>query len=439
MISRMALKTVEGTGPTIARARASGAAMDRPLPKPRSNYVAWVICALLLLGGIAVVSRVLPLGLRVAQSDIRIATATQGNFRNDVLVRATAEPLHTIMLDVLEAGRVEEVLVSDGAMVEKGALLFRLSNPQLRLDLVAREADRAQQISNLSILRVSIETGQTEHERRMLDLRFGLAEAERQYKRYESLVKTGVVSIATFESARDRVEQQRQALADERRRNGIEMLIQRDGVRQMEQAIRQLDAGLKVVSGSIEALAVRAPIAGRLTDFQVQLGEIIKPGQRVGRIDEPGQFKLMAPIDEYFLGKVDVHQEGFVSVAGRDCPVAVTRVFPQIKDGRFLVELLFTGEAPPAMNPGQSEEMRISLGGSTPALILPNDAFLADTGGAWVFVVSPDSRSAVRRRIQIGRRNTSQVEVTSGLAPGERVIVSAYARLGDAERLQLVN
>jgi HlyD family secretion protein len=433
----MALKIVEATEPVTAGARVTGVAMDRPLPKRRPNYVIVAIGALLLLGGIAVISQLVPHGLRVAGSDIRTATVQQGMFHNDVVVRSTAEPLHTIMLDALESGRVEEVLVNDGALVAKDALLFRLSNPQLRLNVVAREADRAQQISNLSTLRVSIEMSQTEHQRRMLDLNFALAQVEKQHTRNASLAKTGVIAAVALEESQDRLAQQRQALEDEKTRAVIEMRIKRDGVRQMEQAIEQLDAGLKVVNESIEALAVRAPIAGRLTDFRLQLGEIVKSEQRIGRIDDPSQFKLTAQIDEYFLGSVMTGKKGSVNVNGRDYAVDVSRVFPQITDGRFLIELLFTGEAPPEMNPGQSAETRITLGGTSPGLILPNDAFLNDTGGAWAFVLAPDGRSAERRKIRVGRRNNSQVEVASGLAPGERVIVSTYARFGKAERLQI--
>lgn len=433
----MALEIVNSVNQRSRAARVTGAAMDQPLPKRRPNYLAMAVAALVLLAGIAAIWELLPRGLRVAEGDIRIAIVQQGMFRNDVVVRSTAAPLHTIILDVLESGRVEEVLVNDGALVAKGALLFRLSNPQLRLDLVAREADRAQQISNLSELRVLVETSQTEHQRRMLDLNFALAQAERQYTRNASLAKTGVISVAAFEESRDRLERQRQALEDEKSRAAIEMRIKRDAVRQMEQATQQLDAGLKVVNESIEAQAVRAPIAGRLTDFRLQLGEIVKSEQRVGRIDDPSQFKLTAQIDEYFLGSVVTGKKGSVNVNSRHYGVEVNRVFPQIKDGRFLAELLFTGDAPPQMNPGQSAETRITLGGTSPGLILPNDAFLADTGGAWAFVLTPDGRSAERRKIRVGRRNTSQVEVASGLAPGERVIVSTYAGFGEAERLQI--
>lgn len=415
----------------------SGAGMDQPLPKRRHPYVASAAGLLLLVGAGAALSRLVPHGLRVAEGELRIATVTQGVFRNEVVVRATAAPLHTLLLDALESGRVEEVRARDGALVAQGELLFRLSNPQLRLSLVARQAERAQQISNLSSLRVSLETSQTEHQRRLLELRFSLARAERQLARGRSLVKTGALAVAAFEDMQEQREQQKQALADEQMRHALEVRTKREGLRQMEEAIAQLDAGLAVVNESLDALSVRAPIAGRLTDFQLQLGEIVKAEQRVGRIDDPDHFKLNAEIDEYFLGSVASGKRGSVRMNGRDYAVEVSRVFPQIKEGHFSAELLFVGEAPEPMSPGQSVEARISLGSATPALLLPNDAFLSDTGGAWVFVLSPDGHSAQQRTIRIGRRSNSQVEVTAGLAAGERVIVSPYAGFGRAVRLEM--
>jgi HlyD family secretion protein len=427
----MALEIVKSTQ------RVTGAAMDQPLPERRRNYWAIAAIALALLGGFAAVAQLVPRGLRVATGDIRIATVQQGLFRNDILVRSTATPLHTVMLDAFEAGRVEEVLANDGALVKKGELLYRLSNPQLRLNLVAREADRAQQISNLSNLRVAIEASQTEHQRRMLDLNFALAQARKQHARYLSLAQNGVIPTSTLEESQDRLAQQQQSLEDEQRRAAIETRIKRDGVRQMEQAIEQLDTGLEVASDSIEALAARAPIAGRLTDFRLQLGEIVKSEQRIGRIDDPSQFKLAAEIDEYYLGSVSVGKQGYVSANGRKYDVEISRIFPQITDGRFSIELLFGDEAPSEMNPGQSVETRITLGETSPGLILPNDAFLNDSGGTWVFVMARDGGTAERRTIRVGRRNNSQVEVASGVVSGERVIVSTYAAFGNAERLQI--
>jgi HlyD family secretion protein len=415
----------------------SGAGMDQPLQsRPRRPLALW-LGVLVLSAVVAALWQLLPRGLQVAADDLRIATVARGMFRNDIVVRSAVAPLHTVMLDALETGRVEEILASDGALVSKGDLLFRLSNPQLRLDLVAREADRAQQISNLSLLRVALESSATEHQRRMLDFNVVLSQSERQHARYESLLDQGYISKATVEDSRDRLLQQRQALDNETQRAGIEMRIKRDGVRQMEQAIERLDAGLKVVNDSIDGLAVRAPIAGRLTDFRLQLGEIVKQDQRIGRIDDPKQFKIVAEIDEYFLGRLSVGRQGRVAASDRDHPVEITRVFPQIREGRFSSELSFTGGTPSGLNPGQRLELRISLGETSPALILPNDAFLNDSGGTWVLVVARDGKSAARRVIRIGRRNSSQVEVAAGLAPGERVIVSAYAAYGNAQELRI--
>jgi HlyD family secretion protein len=417
--------------------RSTGIAMDRPLPNKRTNYLPVVFGALAVVGAIAAIAALLPRGLSVSEGELRIATVQQGLFRDDVLMRASAAPLHTVMLDALETGRVEEVVVSDGTVVNKGDLLFRLSNPQLRLNLVAREADRTQQVSNLSNMRVAMETSQSDHERRVLDLTFAVAQARRLHARYVSLRDSGYISASMFEDSEAKLNQEEQALTDENTRFAIEMHIKRAAIRQMQQAIAQLDSGLQVVSESIQALAVRAPMAGRLTDFQLQVGEIVEPEQHIGRIDDPDRFKLLADVDEFYLARVSAGERGRATADGHEYDVVVSRVFPQVTDGRFSVELLFTGEAPPEMRPGESVETRLTLGRTTPALILPNDAYLNDTGGTWVFALARDGKRAERRNIRIGRRNNSQVEVIGGLAAGERVIVSSYSAFGKAERLQI--
>ena len=409
----------------------SGAAMDQPLPRRAPNYRLIALGAVAAAGAAVGLWWLLPRGLLVEEGDLRIAMVEKGMFRNEVLVRATAAPLHTVMLDALESGRVEEVLVNDGALVQQGQLLFRLSNPQLRLNLVAREADRAQQISNLSLLRVDLESSQTQHQRRVLDLAFDLEQARKLQARYLSLAREGVIARRTVEESQDQIGRLERSLADEKSRAAVEMRIKRDGIRQMEQAIERLDAGLNVVNDSIEGLAVRAPITGRLTDFHLQLGEIIKPEQRIGRIDDPARFKLVASLDEYFLGRVAVGKRGMADTGGREYPIEIARVFPQIKEGRFSIELLFLAEAPADLRPGQSTDTRLTLGDSSAAVLAPNDAWLDDTGGGWIFVVEPGGSAAERRAIRIGRRNNSQVEIAEGLVPGERVIVSSYARFKD--------
>jgi HlyD family secretion protein len=411
--------------------------MDKAVPRRHGQRAVFIVGMLFaVLAGAFAFWRMLPRGLQVSAADVRIAAVERGMFRDSVIVRATAAPLQSVMLDAVESGRVEEVLARDGALVKQGDLLFRLSNAQRRLELLARQSDYAQQISNLFNLRVVMEAGRAEHARRMSDLSFALSQARKQHARTEALARKGFISAAALDESEDRLAQQQQMLEDERRSGATDMAIKRDAVRQMRDAIVRMEAGLKLINETIEALAVRAPVAGQLTDFRLQVGEMVKPDQRIGRIDDPDRFKLSAQVDEYYLNRITIGRQGSAQLNGRTYVFTVSRIYPQIKDGRFAVEMAFGAEQPPSLKPGQSVEAHITLGESTRGLLLPNDAFVNDTGGTWVFVLDEKGRVAERRAVRTGRRSNAQVEVLSGLAPGERVITSSYTRFGEARRLQ---
>jgi HlyD family secretion protein len=412
--------------------------MDQPLAPRRHKRLAaaFAITAALVVAGAALFS-LMPRGLQLAAADVRTAVVTRALFRDELAVRATAMPLHSVMLDAVESGRVEEVLVRDGAMVARGELLFRLSNPQRRLEVLAREAEHAQQISNLTNLRVSLEASRTARLRRSADLAFALAQAGKQQRRNEGLAQQGFVSQAALEESGDRVAHQRRALDTEQAGNAVEDATQRDALRQMEQAIARMEAGLRLVHSTVSALEVRAPVAGRLAEFRLQVGQTVKPDQHLGRIDDAARFKLTAQVDEYYLQRVAPGLRGKATLNGHAHAVTVSRVYPQISEGTFAVELGFDTDAAQSLRPGQGLELAVTLGGSTDALLLPNDAWVNDGGGSWAFVLISDGAGAERRAIRTGRRNNAQVEVLSGLAAGERVLVSSYAAFGSAQRLQL--
>jgi HlyD family secretion protein len=415
----------------------TGASMDAPIPPRRRRRIAAIAgVAVAGLAAALALRMLLPQGLQVPMRDVRIATVERGMFRDDVAVRAHAVPQTSVILDSTESGRVEEVIVRDGASVKQGELLFRLSNPQRHLDLLARQSEHAQQISNLSNLRLALEASRAEHQRRLSELRFGVDQAEKRHARDVALAEKGFLSSAAVEESTDRVSQQRRMLADEQSTGETDLAIKRDAIRQMERAIAGLESGLKLVAATVDALAVRAPAAGRLTDFHLQVGETVRPDQHIGRIDDPVHFRLSAQIDEYYLRRVAVGRRGMANVNGRDHAIEVSRVYPQIKDGRFTVEFDFIGRQPEGLSPGQGIDTQVTLGEPSPSLLLPNGSFINDGGGAWVFVLAPDGATAERRAIRSGRRNAGQIEVLSGLAPGDRVIVSSYAGWGDAQRLQ---
>lgn len=415
----------------------TGAAMDMPAPRRRRTpYLRAAAAAVLLAAFGAGAWYLMPHGLQVEAADVRVAGAAPGIFRDDIVVRATAQPLNSIMLDSVESGRVEEVLVQDGQAVEKGQLLFRLSNPLRNLALLERQAEQAQQISNLANLRVAQETSRSEHRRRLSDAEFALQQAEKQHARNSRLARQGFISAVALEESGDRLAQQRRTLENEQRRFENEESVRQRGLQQMETAIDGFASGLQLVSASVDALAVRAPSAGMLTDFRLQVGQTVQPNQNIGRIDDPRRFKLNAEIDEFYLSRVTRGLTGSVTREGKAYALRVSAVFPQIREGRFTAEMVFTGEQPAVLNPGQSLDARLTLGQSTQALLLPRGAFVDDTGGAWVFVVDQAGR-AEKRAVRLGRRNNSHVEVLSGLAAGEQVIISSYAAFGKAEQLQI--
>ena len=418
----------------------TGAAMDVTLPRRRGRRAAQLAltCAAIAAGG-ALLWQMLPRGLDVERRDVRIAGVEAGVFRDEIVVRALAEPLNSIMLDAVESGRVEEVFARDGQTVKKGDLLFRLSNPQRNLELLARQAEHAQQISNLANLQVAQEAVRTDHQRRLGDLAFALDQVDKQHARNLRLARDGFISGVALEESGDRLAQARRALDEEGRGMGREQGVRKQALQQMDQAIRGLASGLELVAATVDALAVRAPSDGVLTDFRLLVGQAVRQDQAIGRIDDPNRFKLSAQVDEFYLSRVNPGRQGRIVQDGTSYALRVGTVYPQVKEGRFLAELVFAGRQPEVISPGQSMDVQLTLGQSARALLLPNGAFANDGGGAWVFALTADGSHAERRDVKLGRRNNTQVEVLSGLAAGDRVIVSAYTGFGEAKRLRLTD
>ena len=223
----------------------------------------------------------------------------------------------------------------------------------------------------------------------------------------------------------------------EREAINAEVKVKRDALSQLEKATRELSSGLALVGATVEALAVRAPAAGMLTGFRLQVGQTVKTDQHIGRIDDPNSFKLAAQVDELYLNRVALGRQGAVKQGEAAWPVAVSTIYPQIKEGRFTVEMVFSKGQPSVLRAGQSLDAQITLGEPAGALLLPSGAFVNDSGGAWVFVLAANGQDAQRRNVRLGRRSNSQIEILSGLSPGAQVIVSSYAAFGKAERLQL--
>ncbi|WP_199179882.1 efflux RND transporter periplasmic adaptor subunit [Chromobacterium sinusclupearum] len=423
-----------------AEAPVSGAAMDEVVARKRwsRGRLAGLAALLLALGGAAAWWAWQPSGLRVAASELQIATVTQGRFSDEVILRATVQPAQSVLLDLVEGGRVDEVLVHDGDKVKAGQVLLRLSNPQRQLDLLARKSDLAQQYANLSSTREQLEATRSDYRRRLSDLALKLKQQERQYRRDATLAAQGFISTAALEDSRDRLQQYREDYRDEQQSQARELGIKANALRQMQQAQDELSRGTKMASDSLAALSLRAPMDGQLTNFTAQVGSSLKPGDRVGRVDGQGRYKLTAQVDEFYLARVKRGQQAAIELDGGATTTArVSNINPQVQDGHFQLELLFDAQPAGALNAGQGLDGRLMLGQAVSGLVLPNGAFVNDTGGAWAMVLNADGSRAERRAIRLGRRSQTQLEVVDGLKAGERVIVSSYAAFGKYAQLTL--
>ena len=373
----------------------------------------------------------------VEASRLTVSTVERGRFDDFLPLRARVEPLVTVYLDAVEGGRVERVLVEDGAMVQAGQMLAVLSNSDLQLNVLARQTEVTQQINSMRSQELALSQTRLANERAVIEAQLAVATARRQYELQRPLAERGFVSQRQFQDSRDAYEAARDRLAVLRRTQATDERLQSSQLAQLRASAASLNQSLELARLSLDALNLRAPVAGQLTAFDIQVGESFNRGERLGQIDSAGRNKLRAQVDEFYLGRVAEGQFASAEIAGRQHRMRVSKIYPQVRNGAFEIDLQFVGQEPADLQRGQTVQIRLTLGDPAPALLIPNGAFYNETGGNWVFVVAPDGRSAVRRQVRLGRRNADYIEVLEGLDPGERVITSPYTGFAERDRLSL--
>jgi HlyD family secretion protein len=402
----------------------SGAAMDRRVARFGRHWALrpafWAAIAVVLATAWA--WRAMPASgsTNVRAAEIETAVVEHAAFEDYLPVRATVEPAVTTLVGVLSSGRVREVLVQDGAPVNAGQPLATLDNPELRLDVLTREAQIAGQLGGLAGENLGIERNRLDRSGQIAQANYDLIRARRELGKRQQLFDKGILADAGVRSYAEEVEYQERRLAQLQSGGAAEARITATQGARLEETRRRLERNLLAVRSGLDALVVRAPAAGRLTGFTMQPGQTLRPGDPAGQVDSEGSWKLVADVDEFFLGRVRVGQR---AVAGR-ARLAVTRVLPAVSAGRFRVELGFVGQPHEPLNRGQAVDARVTLGSAGRALVAPVGDWLDAGGGNTVFALDPDSAHARRRSVRIGRRNPAWVEILAGLSPGDRIIVS---------------
>jgi HlyD family secretion protein len=423
-----------------SEAPVSGSGMDRVVERkglsPRIKIAAGVVAlasAILLFWWFAPTSS----SQTLAADRVTISPVTRGTFEDFIPLRARVTPLVTVYLDAVEGGRVEKLLVEDGATVAKGQMIAVLSNAELQLSTLARQTEVEQQINNMRSQELALAQTRLANERAVLEAELDAAKAKRQYEREAPLAARGFVPGKQFADTRDTYEYQRRRVAVLKRSQATDERLQVGQLTQQQAAAQSMQSGLALARTNLDSLNLRAPVAGQLSGFSIQVGQSMQRGERIGQIDSPGRNKLMAGVEEFYLGRVQLGQRATIESGGRQYQARVTKIYPQVQNGQFQIDLQFIGAEPANIQRGQTLQARLTLGDPAPAVLVPNGSFYNDTGGNWVFVVAPDGRSAVKRQVRLGRRNAETIEVLDGLQPGERILTSPYTGLTDKDRLDL--
>jgi len=269
------------------------------------------------------------------------------------------------------------------------------------------------------------------------DAEYNILRLSRESVRRQSVAAEGYIARQALDEVTDELgyQKKRKAIAEDAQNRDATVIARSEAM--IRETAARLDDNLAAAKRQLDALTIVAPADGVLTALDAHVGEEKTRGQNLGRIDRYGGFKVTAPIDEFYLARVKIGQKVAASIDGTPSILTVAKTYPQIKDGKFDVDLTWNGAAPAGLERGEAVQGNLEVGGDVSALVLPAGPFLNASGGAWVFVVGPNG--AERRSVKLGRRTTKAVEVLSGLRAGDRVVTSDYTGLERIDRLDIVH
>lgn len=375
--------------------------------------------------------------LNVEREKLTVTTVQEDSFQEFIQVTGTVQPIQTIYLDAIEGGVVQEVYRESGTMVRKGDTILTLSNSNLQLNVMNREAQLYDQINNVRNSRLNLEQNTLQLREQLANAEAQMEILQSQYERQKQLMEKDLISQQEFEQTMENYlyQKKRYELTYESyKKDSVQTIAQ---LQQLDDSEDRMYRSLDAVQQILDNLVVEAPIAGQLSTIELNQGQSISPGERIGQVDILDSFKVRVGIDEFHLSRIATGLEGSFTFAGGTHELIITKVYPVINNGQFEVDMEFVEEPPAGLTRGQTLRIRLELGESSNAVLLARGGFYQATGGNWVFKVEEGGDRAVKQNIRLGRQNPEYFEVLAGLEPGDRVITSSYDTFGDNEVLNL--
>lgn len=375
--------------------------------------------------------------LRVDARSLSIGDVKRDQFNDFVRVDGQVQPITIVQLSPEEGGIVQELVVEEGARVHRGDVIVRLSNANLELQILNAEAELAEKQNLLRNTQVTMEQDRLRNKTEELQLDLATTRSLRNYRQQEKLYNEKLTAREDYVQAKEDYElaRRKHMLINERlRQDSLYRSIQMD---QMEDNLMNMRRNVLLIRERKNKLEVRSQIDGELGLLDVVLGQNVQPGQKIGQINDLSDYKVQALIDEHYIDRVRAGLPATFDRQGTHFALTVRKVYPEVRDGKFRTDFVFTGERPDNIRSGQTYYINLELGQPTEAVVIPKGTFFQNTGGNWIFVLDRDGKKAYRRHIKIGRQNPQYYEVTEGLEPGEKVIVSGYESYKDSEVLIL--
>lgn len=375
--------------------------------------------------------------LKVDRRGLSIGEVRREQFNDYVSVDGRVVPISVVQISPEEGGVVREKVVDEGAQVKKGDVIVVLSNSNLDLEILNAESELAEKQNMLRNTRISMEQDRLNNDNEALQLAMDEERKKRLYGQHSRLQREQLNSREEYLQAREDYELAKKKHALINRRIREDNKLRRAQIDQMNDNLQAMQRNVELVRERKGRLAVRSAINGEVGTLDVELGQSISPGQKIGVINDLSDYKVEAMVDEHYIDRVQAGLVGTFTQNGRTYKLRVRKVYPEVRDGRFKIDFTLQGSRPSNIRTGQTYYIDLQLGESKPAILIPKGTFYSVTGGNWIFVLDKDGHRAYRRKIRIGRQNPQYYEVIEGLEPGERVIVSGYEAYKDNEVLEI--
>ena len=415
--------------------------MDRIIKKKKwSKKRILTIAAVVAVVGLIGLSYYMTSGksrLNVDVERITISEVKKGAFQEFIPVNGIVLPVTTIYLDAIEGGRVEEKYVDDGAIVKKNQPLLRLSNTDLELSLINQETSVFNLLTQMRISSNAAQQNTIGKLNQYTDVDNALKEAERVYRLNKRLYEQNAIGLQEFKQSENNYNYQLQKNKLSKQILNKDSFSTRQEAAQAQQTIARTQNALEVMRRKVGDLIVRAPVDGQLTSLDAEIGQSKNKGERLGQIDVLSGFKVRVDIDEHYITRIFQGLRGDFTLADKTYKLEIKKIFTQVTNGRFQVDMEFVDAVPPGIRRGQTLQIRLSLSDETQAVLVPKGGFFQQTGGNWIFKVSEDGSKAYKVDIQLGRQNPDYYEVLNGIKPGEKVVTSSYENYGNMQELVL--